>query len=110
MPDITMTLPNPPNVSLQANVGDIVYYQTAGTTTVIEMGECIAVDRVNNTVTCEIQNTTAAPANGDFIFFAKSNIVNITGLIGYHATIKMSVTSTAERELYAVTSESFISS
>tara|TARA_R100000655_G_scaffold5724_1_gene17267 strand:- start:1357 stop:1689 length:333 start_codon:yes stop_codon:yes gene_type:complete len=110
MPSITMTLPNTPNVSLQANTGDIVYYQANGTTTITRMGECTAVDRANNTVTCEIDNTTAAPSNGDFIFFSKENIVNTTGLIGYHALVQMSVTSTSQKELFAVTSESFISS
>jgi hypothetical protein len=110
MPTATLTFANPINVSIQENVLDIVFYQTAGTTTVTRMGECQAIDRVNNTLTCFIDNTTALPAVGDFIFFAKDNIVNTSGIIGYHATVKMSVTSTAERELYAVSSETFISS
>ena len=110
MPTTTLTFANPINVSLQEDVNDIVYYQAAGTTVITRMGECQAIDRVNNTLTCWIDNTTALPSVGDFIFFSKENIVNTSGIIGYYADVDMQVTSAAERELFAVSSESFISS
>ena len=37
MPSITLNFPNPLNVSLQASVGDDVYYQTASTTNITKI-------------------------------------------------------------------------
>ena len=110
MATVTLGFANEINVSIQEGVGDIVFYQTAGTTTITQMGECTDVNRTNNTITCDIDNTTALPATGDFIFFAKNNIVNTTGIIGYQSTVKMQITSQLEKELFAVSSESVISS
>ena len=108
MPTITLNFPNTLNVSVQSSVGDIVYYQTAGTTTITQIGECTAIS--GNSITCNIDNTTPAPANGDFIFFAKNSIINTSGIIGYYADVKMEVNSTSKKELFAVNSEIFISS
>ena len=112
-----MTFPNPLNVSLQlvdstttgswAN-NDICYYQANGTTTVTRIGPCIAL--AGTTVTCDIDVTTPLPSIGDFVFFAKENIFNTSGLIGYYAEVKMQVTSAEKKELLAVNSEVFISS
>jgi len=105
---LTLNFSNDLNVSVQAGVGDIVYYQTANSSNVTRMGECLSIS--GNTITCYIDPTTSPPAVGDFIFFAKENIVNTSGIIGYHATVDMEITSTSEKELYAVSSEMFISS
>ena len=110
MPSVTLAFSNPINVSLQAGVGDVVYYQTNNTTTITTIGECTAIDTTNNSITCNINNGTPLPVSGDFIFFGKENIVNTSGLIGYQATIDMQVTSSSQKELFAVTSEVFISS
>jgi hypothetical protein len=42
--------------------------------------------------------------------FAKNNVINSSGLIGYQATIKMENDSTEFCELYAVNSETMFSS
>ena len=60
-----------------------------------------------------IDNTTPAPVNGDFVFFAKNNVINTTGIIGYQAEIEMELpvaSATSKKELFAVNSEVFISS
>ena len=111
MPSITLNFPNPLNVSPQASVGDDVYYQTASTTNITKIGECTAIS--GTSITCNIDNTTPAPANGDFVFFAKNNIINTTGIIGYQAEIEMELpvaSATSKKELFAVNSEVFISS
>jgi hypothetical protein len=108
MPTVTLNFSNDLNVSLQSSVGDMVYYQTNNTTNITKIGECTAIS--GNSITCNIDNTTSPPANGDFIFFAKDSIVNTSGIIGYHADIKMEATSSSKKELYAVNSEIFISS
>ena len=117
MATITMTFPNPLNVSLQVvdsattsswDNNDVCYYQADGTTTVTRLGPCIGI--TGTTVTCDIDTTTPLPSVGDFVFFAKENVFNTSGIIGYHSTVKMSVTSEEERELFAVNTEMFISS
>jgi hypothetical protein len=105
---ITLNFSNDLNVSLQAGVGDIAYYQTTGTSTITQIGECTAIS--GNSIICNIDPSTAYPSAGDFIFFAKENIVNTSGIIGYHATVDVEITSSVEKELYAVSSEIFISS
>jgi len=108
MPTITLNFSNALNVSLQSSVGDNVFYQTANSTNIIKIGSCTAIS--GNSITCNIDNTTSPPANGDFIFFAKDSVANTSGIIGYHADVKMEATSSSKKELYAVNSEIFISS
>ena len=42
--------------------------------------------------------------------FAKNNVINTSGLVGYHATVTLENTSTEFAELYAVNSEVNLSS
>ena len=119
MATITMTFANTLNVSIQvvdsittgstAN-NDVCYYQSDGTTTITEIGPCIDIDQTLNTVTCDIDPGMTLPSVGDFIFFSKENIFNTSGIIGYFAEVLIEVTSTEQKELFAVSSEAFISS
>jgi hypothetical protein len=108
MDNITLTFPNPINVSLQAGsgLGDIVYYQRGSN--IVRMGECTAVS--GNTLSCNIDPSTDRPIAGDFIFFAKDSTINTSGIIGYYAEVKMEITPDSNEELFAVSSEVFISS
>jgi hypothetical protein len=53
---------------------------------------------------------TGGVGSDDFILFGKDTEVNTSGLLGYQATVKMTTTSSAKKELFAVNSEIFISS
>jgi hypothetical protein len=45
------------------------------------------------------------PNVGDFIFFAKDKQVNISGLLGYYASVNFVNNSTKKAELFAIGSE-----
>ena len=106
MANLTINFNQKLNTSLQ--VGDIVYYQKNGK--LVELGNCVAVstDRYNFTV--DVAATTSRPAIGDYFMFAKNNVINSNGVLGYNARVKMTNESTDFTELYAVNSEVNISS
>lgn len=115
MASITLNFNNPINVSIQSNNdsannyagADIVYFQDSNGD-IYEIGPCTGV--TNTSVTCDIDDDSPRPADGDFIFFAKSPETNTSGLIGYYAEVDMEINSTSKKELFAVNSEIFISS
>ena len=95
MANITISFPHAINVSVQ--VGDMAYYtsntSTLGTHThsnygdIIQIGEVLIIDRVNNTITCDWAPKpigSAFPSVNDFIMFSKDNKVNLSGLLGYY--------------------------
>ena len=95
------------NVSLQA--GDTVYStNTGGVLRLIQTVE--SVDRDSNSFRLNGAPPAPIPLAGDFMLFAKDSEVNTSGLLGYQATVKMTTTSSAKKELFAVNSEIFISS
>ena len=106
--EITINFDKPFNVSLQVG-SDIIYYKDSITGDIVKMGKCIA--KTATSITCEILSSTLAPnSTDDFIFFVKDNNANTSGIIGYHGTVDMEVTSTEKKELFAVNTEVFISS
>ena len=106
MDEIELTFDKPFNVSLQ--VGDIIFYKDISADKVYKIGE---LQEINGFVlTVNIDSATPRPEAGDFIFFAKSNEVNISGLLGYYASVKMELSGSAKKELYAVSTEIFQSS
>jgi len=115
MPTITLNFNNPINVSIQSNNdsssnyngADIVYFQTSSNV-ISEIGPCKGVSETS--VTCEIENASPRPSNGDYIFFAKPPQTNISGIVGYYAEVDLEITATTKKELYAVNSEIFESS
>jgi len=105
---ITLNFSVPFNVSLQVG-SDIIYYQDGDTARVYKLGKCIA--KTATSITCEISSGTPPPnSTNDFIFFVKDNSANTSGIVGYHGTVDMEVTSTDKKELFAVNTEVFISS
>lgn len=105
---ITINFSVPFNVSLQVG-SDIIYYQDGATGNVYQLGVCTA--KTETSITCQILSTTPPPDNtNDFVFFVKDNNANTSGIIGYHGTVDMEVTSTEKKELFAVNTEVFISS
>ena len=113
--EVTIEIAGGINSSLQANTltppagetasPDIIYYLNG--TTIVKLGSCIAINE-NSIVVDALQ--TGGVGSGDFILFGKDTEVNTSGLLGYQATVKMTTTSSAKKELFAVNSEIFISS
>ena len=132
MAEITITLPNPVNASLQAKLStvssstsqtldkgswDIIYFvnlDVAGKQVgeVIKLGECIAVTAGTTTYTVTVQTTGTEllPVSGDYIFFGKNTEIETSGVAGYYSEIEMTNDSTAKAELFAVSSEVAVSS
>ena len=105
---ITINFSVPFNVSLQVG-SDIIYYKDGSTGEVYRLGVCTA--KTATSITCEILSSTPPPdSTDDFIFFMKDNDANTSGIVGYHGTVDMEVTSTDKKELFAVNTEVFISS
>jgi hypothetical protein len=106
MADITITFTNELNSSLQ--IGDIIYQQLKGKTSVVGACKSIATDRKSFVV--DIDDKEIRPTTDSYIFFGKDNQINTSGILGYHANVKLANTSTDRAELYAVNSEVHLSS
>ena len=106
MDELILTFDKALNISLQ--LGDVVFYKDISADKVYQMGECILI--ADTTITCEIGASTPRPEAGDFIFFAKNGEINISGLTGYYASVKMELSGSAKKELYSVATEIFQSS
>lgn len=106
MADITVSFKNILNQSLQ--VGDIIYFEKDGD--VVELGECTSIADDRLSLIADIPDTNIRPTSDSFFMFAKNNVINTSGLIGYHATVTLENTSTEFSELYAVNSEVNLSS
>ena len=101
-----VTFKNPLNQSLQT--GDVIYFQKNDD--VLEFGECVSIDDSRTIVVVEVPDTNVRPEANSFFMFAKNNVINTSGLVGYHATVTLENTSTELSELFAVNSEVNISS
>lgn len=106
MDSITLTFNEAVNVSLA--IGDIVFYKDLSADRVYQIGAVTATGAM--TITCDIAPATPRPEINDFIFFAKDAEVNISGLLGYYASVTMELSGSAKKELFAVSSELFPSS
>jgi len=106
MDSITLTFDVVLNVSLQ--VGDVVHYKNTSTGKIYEIGEVTNITGM--VVTCNIGASTPRPEANDFIFFAKNSEINFSGVVGYYASVKMTLAGGVKKELYAVSSEVFQSS
>lgn len=107
---LTLTFNHPLNISV--NIGDVAFhsptntnvydistsYQTIGVITDI-------IDRNTNLSKIIIDPPLSTPVIGDFIFFAKSNQVNSSGLKGYYAEVKMENDSNKKAELFSVSAD-----
>jgi len=106
MADITITFGNTINQSLQ--VGDVVYFEKEKD--IVELGECTSIANDRLSLVADIPDTNIRPSSDSFFMFAKNNVINTSGLVGYHATVTLENTSTGLSELFAVNSEINISS
>lgn len=104
---ITLTFPNPLNVSVQ--VGDTVYYTNdENGEIIVEIGIVTAITTYS--ITANILSTTPRPDNNSFILFSKTNKANISGIRGYYAEAQFRNDSIGKIELFSVGSQIFESS
>lgn len=104
---ITLTFPNPINVSAQ--VGDTVYYTNdENGEVIVEIGEITSIS--TNTIVANIPSGTSRPDNNSFILFSKTNKTNVSGIRGYYAEAQFRNASTKKIELFSVGSQIFESS
>ena len=106
MANLTINFNQKLNTSLQT--GDIVYYKKNNQ--LVELGSCTAISSDKYSFTVDVSSTTPRPSIGDYFMFAKNNVINSNGLIGYHANVVMENTNIDFVELYAVNSEAVFSS
>jgi|TARA_R110000803_G_scaffold48787_7_gene101374 hypothetical protein len=109
---ITITFPNPLNVSIQE--GDTAYYTNDVNGKNIQViGEITSVS--GSTIMVEEQPTLATVSEGiltldSFILFSKTSLVNSSGLKGYYAEMQFKNDAVDYAELFLVGSEIFESS
>jgi hypothetical protein len=130
MATITLTFANKINESAQ--VGDTAYYTpttdvgdfktslkadevTENTYVTIGTIRSIASNRLSmvcNTAltTGQVPTPVSEGVVGDFIFFSKDNVVNMSSALGYYAEVKLKSNSTADAELFSVACDIFESS
>ena len=120
MPLITITFPNPLNVSVQ--VGDIAWFVTnldqttiPSTTAInnpVEMGPVtqVGANFIEVDIDSGLWNSNDPPVSGDFIMFAKDNQANMSSLLGYFARIRLENNSYQPAELFSVGVDYFESS
>ena len=106
MANLTINFNQKLNTSLQT--GDIVYYKKNNQ--LVELGNCTAISSDKYSFTVDVASTTPRPAIGDYFMFAKNNVINSNGVLGYNANVKLTNNSTDFTELYAVNSEIQVSS
>ena len=128
MPIITLTLPNPINISLQVKPADIdlntlnqdkgawdiIYFTRINLITgkqvgeVYRLGECVGITKGGGdlyTIEVNVGDNVQTPTAGDYIFFGKSEVVNSSSLLGYYAEVKFVNDSLGKAELFSVGSE-----
>ena len=106
MANLTVNFGQKLNTSLQP--GDIVFFLKNDN--IQELGECISIASDRLSIVVDVSPTTPRPVIGDYFMFAKNNVINSNGVLGYNANVKMTNNSTDFTELYAVNSEINISS
>ena len=107
MEEITLTFPQPLNVSVQ--VGDTAYFTNdVNGENIAKLGVITAV--TTYTITVLVSGFTARPTTSSFILFSKTADVNTSGLKGYYAEAQFKNDSTEYAELFLVGSEIFESS
>ena len=109
MDQITLTFPNPIQVSVQ--IVDIAYYTNDPMgSEVVKIGDVINIDYGARTIKCNIPAWAIRPTNSSFILFTKDNKVNTSGILGYFAEVELRNDSLNKAELFSVGSEIFESS
>lgn len=116
VPSWEITFAETPNPSIQTkgdgsqsgDYGDVLYISNNSGKK--QVGEILSV--TGNVVEVSYDQGVT-PVAGDYAFFAKNRIVNTSGIVGFAPKVKMTLAATnarTKKELFAVSSEIFISS
>lgn len=112
MDSITLTFPNPINVSVQ--IGDIAYFTDSVNVysgdVINKIGKIVDINQGTNSITCEIPSDQPRPTAASFILFTKDNTQNTGSVLGYFARVQLRNDSTDFAEVFSVGSEVFESS
>tara|TARA_R110002033_G_scaffold151546_1_gene188193 strand:- start:358 stop:687 length:330 start_codon:yes stop_codon:yes gene_type:complete len=108
MASITLTFPQPLNVSVQ--IGDTAYFTNDINGDDIQKIGIITGIPSASSITCNIASDQIRPTLTSFILFSKTASVNTSGLKGYYAEMQLKNDSLDYAELFLVGSEIFESS
>ena len=112
MDQITLTFPNPLNVSVQ--IGDIAYFTNSNNSyegpEIKIIGQVLEINQSNNSIVCEISPSQERPVNTSFILFSKDNTQNTGSVLGYFAKLQFRNGSKDYAEIFSVGTEVFESS
>ena len=112
MDTITLTFPNPLNVSAQ--MGDIAYFTDSVNVfegeVLQKIGKVTSINQGLNYIECEISSEQPRPTTSSFILFTKDNTSNTGSLLGYFARVQFRNGSIEESEVFSIGSEIFESS
>ena len=107
MDSITLTFPQPLNVSIQ--VGDTVYYTNdLNGRNIIQIG--VATSISSNSIAVDIPSDVVRPLLTSFILFSKTNAANQGNLKGYYLEATFANDSDKKAELFSIGSDILISS
>ena len=88
-------------------VGDIIYY--LGTDdTVKKLGPVQTL--ADSYIVCNATGDLSQLTNSSYIFFGKDNSKNLSGLLGYYMEVNLKNTKVDHAELFAVNTETLLSS
>ena len=98
-------------INVSVGIGDTIYFLTnsLGANQLFGTVASISADRLTMTVTLT-GPTPPVASPPDYLFAAKDAEIGTSGLIGYYAKIDLSTTGSGKNELFAIGSETFISS
>ena len=105
MADLNVSFNKKINFSCQ--VGDDVFFLKDEKPQFLGSCKSISTDRKSFVIDV---TENIRPVIGDYFMFAKNNVINSNGVLGYHGTVTMENTLNEFTELYAVNSEIQISS
>ncbi|MGY8864789.1 MAG: hypothetical protein ACKVJK_04070 [Methylophagaceae bacterium] len=107
MDSITLTFPQPLNVSIQK--GDTAYYTNdINGNAIVQIG--IVTNVLSNSIDVDIPTNVVRPLLTSFILFSKTNEANQSNLKGYYLEATFINDSANKAELFSVGSEIFVSS
>ena len=104
-------------VNFSMQVGDFIYFISGvalggfdyqDESNIRFLGEITVISVAGNISIITVlydSNQVSLPAIGDFMFFAKDKQVNVSGLLGYYASVNFVNNSTKKAELFAIGSE-----
>ena len=98
-------------INVSVGIGDTVYFLTNSTGANQLFGTVASIS--GDRLTMVVSLTGPLPpvaSNPDYLFAAKDAEIGTSGLIGYYAQIDLSTAGTGRNELFAIGSETFISS